>query len=123
MGCILAEDAGMIAFPPKILVAIQPIDMRRGADGLASVIQNTLGQLPFDGTAYLFRNRQGHRLKMLIADGQGLWLCQRRLHQGSFVWPQSTQDSLTLTPDQWRWLVAGIDWKKLSEPPPGHWRL
>ena len=45
----------MIAFPPKILVAIQPMDLRRGIDGLASVIQNTLGQLSFDGTAYLFR--------------------------------------------------------------------
>ncbi len=43
MGCILAEDAGMIAFPLKILVAIQSMDLRRGADSLASVIQNTLG--------------------------------------------------------------------------------
>ncbi len=113
----------MITCPPRILVAVQSVDMRRGMDGLAAIIQQSLGELPFDGTAYLFRNRQGHRLKMLVADGQGLWLCQRRLHQGSFVWPKSAETSLVLSLAQWRWLVAGVDWQKLSAPPPSAWRI
>ena len=113
----------MIAVPSRILVALQPVDLRRGMDGLAAIIQNTLGQLPFDGTAYLFRNRQGNRLKMLVADGQGVWVCQRRLHQGGFVWPQSTDGALVVTLAQWRWLVAGVDWKKLSAAPPSGWRI
>ena len=113
----------MISCPQRILMAVRPVDMRRGMDGLAAIIQQSLGELPFDGTAYLFRNRQGNRLKMLVADGQGLWLCQRRLHQGSFVWPKSVDASQVLTLAQWRWLVAGVDWQKLSAAPPSTWRI
>ncbi len=113
----------MIPMPIALYMAVQPVDMRLGADGLALQVQQALGYPPFDGSAYLFRNRRGNRIKVLVCDGQGLWLCQRRLHQGSFVWAQSREAAVTLSEAQWRWLVAGVDWQRLSAKPSKHWRL
>ncbi len=113
----------MIPLPTTIYMAVQPVDMRLGADGLALQVQLALGCRPFDGSAYLFRNRRGNRIKVLVCDGQGLWLCQRRLHQGAFVWAQAGEATVTLSETQWRWLVAGVDWQRLSAAPPGHWRV
>jgi len=63
--------------------------MRTGIDGLSQRIQNALGRSPCDGSAYAFRNRRQNRLKLLIWDGTGVWLCQRRLHRGHFIWPSA----------------------------------
>jgi transposase len=60
-------------------------------------IQNTLGCSPCDGSAYAFRNRRLTRLKLLVWDGTGVWLCQRRLHRGRFIWP--TSNATTFLPD------------------------
>ncbi len=70
----------------KILVAIEPADFRCGIDGLASRCQETLQQDPFAGTVFVFRNRRGTALKVLMYDGQGYWLCQKRLSRGRFSW-------------------------------------
>ena len=74
---------------------------------------------PCDGSAYLFRNRRSNRLKLLVWDGNGVWLCQRRLHRGHFVWPKPGEARFSLTSEQWQWLVAGVDWQRLSALPPG----
>jgi len=73
--------------PPilQVWVVVEPVDMRLGIDGLSQRIQATLGRSPCDGSAYAFRNRRGTRLKRLVWDGTGVWLCQRRLHEGSFI--------------------------------------
>ena len=72
----------MIPTATQVWLVIEPLDMRTGIDGLSLRIQNTLGRSPCDGTAYAFRNRRRNRLKLLIWDGTGVWLCQRRLHKG-----------------------------------------
>ncbi|MHB9020879.1 MAG: IS66 family insertion sequence element accessory protein TnpB [Halothiobacillus sp.] len=74
-------------------------------------------------SAYIFRNRAGNRLKVLLWDGTGVWLCARRLHQGRFVWPVSGDTRFSLSLDQWRWLITGVDWQRLSTPLPRDWRL
>ena len=66
----------------KILVAVEPADFRRGIDGLARLCQQTLQEDPFAGTVFVFRNRRGTALKVLMYDGQGFWLCHKRLSQG-----------------------------------------
>lgn len=71
--------------PTRVWLVVEPIDMRAGIDGLPQRIQNTLGRSPCDGTAYVFRNRRLNRLKLLIWDGTGVWLCHRRLHRGHFM--------------------------------------
>lgn len=77
----------------KILVAVEPADFRRGIDGLARLCQETLRQDPFVGAVFVFRNRKGTALKLLTYDGQGFWLCHKRLSQGRFPWWPSAGES------------------------------
>ena len=70
----------------KILVAVEPTDFRRGIDGLARLCQQALHEDPFAGAVFVFRNRKGTALKVLMYDGQGFWLCHKRLSQGRFPW-------------------------------------
>lgn len=101
--------------PSSIWLAIEPVDMRIGIEGLSTRVQLTLGKTPGDGAAYVFRNRRSTRIKMLMWDGTGVWLCQRRLHQGSFVWPQPGSAVFELSAEQWSWLITGVDWQRLSQ--------
>ena len=103
--------------PDQIWLAVDPVDMRLGIDGLSLKIQQALGRSPCDGTAYAFRNRRSTRLKLLVWDGNGVWLCQRRLHQGAFVWPTSEDSHCSLTTAQWQWLISGVDWRRLTALP------
>jgi transposase len=70
----------------KILVALEPADFRKGIDGLARLCQDSLGHDPFTGVAFVFRNRPATALKVLVYDGQGFWLCHKRLSSGRFRW-------------------------------------
>jgi transposase len=70
----------------KVLVAIQAADFRKGIDGLAALCKATLEQDPFSGTVFVFRNRRATAIKVLVYDGQGFWLCQKRLSEGRFRW-------------------------------------
>lgn len=80
----------------KILVAIQPVDFRKGIDGLAAVCKASLEQDPFAGAVFVFRNRRATAIKVLVYDGQGFWLCQKRLSEGRFRWwPKPANSSTT----------------------------
>jgi transposase len=113
----------MIPTATQVWLVVEPLDMRAGTDSLSLRIQNTLGRSPCDGTAYAFRNRRQNRLKLLIWDGTGAWLCQRRLHKGHFTWPTSEATVCMLTATQWQWLIRGIDWQRLDAAAPAQWRV
>ena len=87
----------MLAITPqmKILVAIKPADFRKGIDGLARLCKEALGEDPFSGAVFCFRNRRGTAIKVLVYDGQGFWLCHKRLSNGRFHWWPSASDSST----------------------------
>lgn len=70
----------------RILVAVQPQDFRKGIDGLAAVCRGILSQDPFSGCVFVFRNRRATAIKILVYDGQGFWLAQKRLSEGRFRW-------------------------------------
>lgn len=70
----------------RILVAVEPADFRRGIDGLARVCKEALKQDPFGGAVFVFRNRRATAVKVLVYDGQGFWLCHKRLSRGRFRW-------------------------------------
>jgi transposase len=70
----------------RILVAVEPADFRKGIDGLARVCRDVLRQDPFSGYVFVFGNRRRKAIKVLIYDGQGFWLCQKRLSKGRFPW-------------------------------------
>jgi transposase len=78
----------MIQITPqmRVLVAIAPVDFRRGVDGLAQQCRAALAEDPFSGAVFVFRNRQRTAVKLLVYDGQGFWLCHKRLSQGRFGW-------------------------------------
>lgn len=106
-----------------IWLATAPVDMRTGTDGLSLRVQQALGKPPCDGTVYVFSNRRRTRLKLVCWDGNGVWMCLRRLHRGHFVWPEADATSWQVDAQQWQWLVAGVDWQRLSAPAPAAWRL
>jgi len=70
----------------RVLVAVEPTDFRRGIDGLARVCRETLGKDPFNGFVFVFRNRRATAIKVLCYDGQGFWLCQKRMSKSRFRW-------------------------------------
>ncbi len=86
----------MIQITPhmRVLVAVEAADFRRGIDGLARLCRETLKTDPFSGTAFVFRNRRGTAVKILLYDGQGFWLCHKRLSAGRFRWwPSQGRDA------------------------------
>ena len=109
--------------PAQVYLAVEPIDMRIGADGLSLHVQESLGKPPCDGSAYAFRNKSGTRIKLLIWDGTGFWLCMRRLHKGRFVWPQNHDATCVLSSEEWQWLTTGVDWTRLNASPQSDWRV
>ncbi len=75
----------------RVLVAVEPVDGRKGIDSLARLCRERLAADPFSGCLFLFRNRSGTTLRALMFDGQGFWLAQKRLSTGRFkYWPQGT---------------------------------
>lgn len=78
----------MIQIAPRmrILLAVTTVDFRKGIDGLAVICKTVLKTDPFSGCLFVFRNRRGTSLKFLLYDGQGFWLCQKRLSKGRFRW-------------------------------------
>jgi len=78
----------------RILVAIEPADFRKGIDGLARVCREALHSDPFSGCVFVFCNKSRKAVKILVYDGQGFWLCQKRLSKGKFPWwPQSASSA------------------------------
>jgi hypothetical protein len=78
----------MIQLTPqmRLLVALEPVDFRKGIDGLSAVCRIRLEQDPFSGVLFVFVNRSRQALRILAYDGQGFWLCHKRLSRGRFVW-------------------------------------
>jgi transposase len=108
----------MIPFPSGVQVwlATGHTDMRRGFDGLALQVQETLKHNPHSGHLFVFRGRRGGLLKVLWHDGQGLCLFSKRLDRSHFVWPstaprEDADRTVTITPAQLGYLVEGIDWR------------
>lgn len=104
----------MIALPSgaRIWIAAGATDMRKGFNGLAALVQETLAENPFSGQMFVFRGRRGDLVKLLWFDGDGLCLLAKRLERGRFVWPQATNGSVSLTPAQLSMLLEGIDWRR-----------
>jgi transposase len=96
----------------KVYLALAPVDMRKGYDGLAALVQQVLHRDPFCGHLFLFRSKRADRLKLLWWDGSGLCLFAKRLEKGRFVWPRVEKGAITLTPAQLAMLIEGLDWRR-----------
>jgi transposase len=101
----------------KIFVAVEAVDMRKGFEGLYGLVRDRLGADPLSGHLFLFSNRTRTRLKALVWDGSGLWVCAKRLEKGRFHWPEAKekQRSVTMRAEELAMLVNGLDLKR-TEP-------
>ena len=97
----------------KIYIALDAIDMRKGFEGLHGLVRDQLGQDPMSGHLFLFTNRTRTRLKALVWDGSGLWVCAKRLEKGRFHWPAAPAGrSVTMRAEELAMLVNGLDLKQ-----------
>ena len=97
----------------KIYIALDAVDMRKGFDGLYGLVRDRLCQDPLSGHLFLFTNRSHTRLKVLVWDGSGLWVCAKRLERGRFGWPASGgSHSIIMRPEQLAMLINGMDLKQ-----------
>jgi transposase len=108
----------------RVFLACEPVDFRKGIDGLAALCRQQLGEDPFAGAIFVFRNRRATSVKLLCYDGQGFWLCQKRLSEGRLTWwPTTQQPSRTLSSRELQILLwngnpdlAGMaeDWRRVA---------
>lgn len=97
----------------KVHLALGVTDMRKGMDGLATLVQETLKKDAFSGHLFAFRGARANMIKILFWDGTGLCLFTKRIDQGYFVWPRVAVpgDTIPLTTAQLAMLIEGIDWR------------
>jgi len=137
-----ADTNAHVPLNVKLYLIIEAVDMRLGIEGLSRCVEQRLGRVPCAGGIYLFSNARRNRLKLLLWDGTGVWLAQRRLHRGRFTWwesphtdqnsqdGQDSQDSqdnthINISVETWQWLTQGIDWHRLIAKAQDHvhWRV
>ena len=98
----------------KVYIACGYTDLRREIDGLASMVQQQFQVDPFTNTLVLFCGRRRDRIKALYWEGDGFLLLYKRLESGSFQWPRNEAEARLLTPQQYRWLMEGLNVEQLK---------
>jgi transposase len=102
----------MIPPQARIALAAEPVDFRKGIDGLAALIRDA-GSDPFSGSLFVFRAKRADRIKILWWDGTGLCLLAKRLEQDQFHWPRLTAGVIRLSSAQLMALIEGMDWRRV----------
>ena len=112
----------MFGFGPatRIYVATGATDMRQGFNGLYGLVRDRLGCAPESGHVFLFTNARKNRLKLVVYDGSGLWICAKKLSGGCFRWPgkDTTAEKIVLSHEELALLLGGID---LEQTKPRKW--
>ena len=100
----------------RIYVGVEAVDMRKGFDGLFGLVRDYLGQDPMSGHMFLFCNRGRTRLKAVVWDGSGLWVCAKRLERGRFCWPRADAGGkhVTMRAEHLTLLLNGLDLAKVT---------
>src|SRR5918993_5922220 len=123
LGGLIARLAGnrrmiQITAQMRVLVAIEPVDGRKGIDSLSRLCQDKLAEDPFSGCVFVFRSRRGTAIRLLTYDGQGYWLLQKRLSKGRFLWwPEGSGPSRPLEAYEAQLLLAAGDVSRVRAAP------
>lgn len=101
----------MLALTPgtRIFVAMAPVDLRRGFDGLCAHVETVLEQQVMAGGLFVFTNRRRNRLRLLWFDGTGLWQATKRLEGGTLHWPVGEGVAVGFRPEQLSALISGLE--------------
>ena len=99
----------------RVMIATKPVDFRKGAEGLAALVRESMGADPFSGAVYVFRARRADRIKLVYFDGTGVCLFSKRLEDGKFQWPTIADGVVRLTAAQLQALLEGLDWRRVHE--------
>jgi transposase len=97
----------------RVMVATRPVDFRKGTDGLAALVRETMQADPLSGTVYVFRAKRADRVKLIYWDGTGVCLFAKRLEQGAFRWPQIADGVIRLSAAEFSALMEGLDWRRV----------
>jgi len=100
----------------KILIATQPIDFRKGVNGLVLLVEEALKSNPYDGTLFVFRSKRHDRLKLLAYDGSGVVLATKWLEAGRFTWPAIQDGVMRMSAAKMALLLGGMDWSAVKQP-------
>jgi transposase len=108
----------MIINISKVKIFIRPgyTDLRKASNGLTIIIQEEMKKDPFNGSIYLFCNRERKLLKAVYWDKTGFWLCQKRLEQDKYPWPQTKEAVKEISAEKITMLLRGIDFFKEHKP-------
>ena len=106
----------MIGVPSgvRVLLAMRPVDFRKGAHGLAALASEVLGHDPFTGVVIVFRSKRADRIKVLLWDASGLVLTWKQLQHGAFRWPAVTDGVMRLSAVEFTALFDGLDWTRVQ---------
>ncbi len=105
----------------RLCIAIEPVDFRKGIDGLGAVYRKHLQSDPFKGAIFIFRNRRGTAVKLLTYDGNGFWLCQKQFSSGKVKWwPANQAQAVAVRAVEL--LIMLAQGKPQATNVPEHWR-
>lgn len=93
----------------KVFLALGATDMRKAINGLSLLVESQLELDLFSGDLFVFCNRRGNLIKILLWDRNGFWLFQKRLEKSRFIWPQTGEDLSEITLEKLSWLLEGLD--------------
>lgn len=99
----------------KVVVATQPVDFRRGLNGLVALIAAALAADPYCGDVFVFRPKRRDRLRLVFWDGSGMVLATKWLESGRFTWPPVRDGAIRLTREEFALLLAGLDWTRVQK--------
>jgi len=105
---------------PPIYLATGATDLRKGFNGLYGLIRSRWDRDPLGGEVFVFCNRRRDALKLFFWEGDGMWVCAKRLERGTFRWPMAAEPAVTMTASQLHLLLNGIDLAGSSRRP--RWR-
>jgi transposase len=104
----------------RIYVAAEPVDLRRGFDGLAAATRSLIGADPLSGHVFVFLNRRRDRIKLLVWDRTGYLVLYKRLERGTFriaMQPRAGQRHVEMDAGELALLLEGVDLRDARRRP------
>ena len=103
----------MLTLPSSVHIwmSAQPVDLRRGVDGLMALVRSQWESDPYSGHLFVFVSRGRNRVKILFWDRGGFVVYYKRLEQGTFQLPrvEPGQNRVELDPAELGLILEGID--------------